>query len=130
MAASSNRHCMGASPHFGLDAAEREVNHARMQAITRGEIEALGQGFAGQVLEPGDAGYDEARTIWNGAIDRKPAIIARCATASDVARAIRWAMSSGIYPAVRSGGHGVGGLALVDDGLVIALSHMKAIEVD
>jgi FAD/FMN-containing dehydrogenase len=101
-----------------------------MQAITRGEIEALGQGFAGQVLEPGDAGYDEARTIWNGAIDRKPAIIARCATASDVARAIRWAMSSGIYPAVRSGGHGVGGLALVDDGLVIALSHMKAIEVD
>jgi FAD/FMN-containing dehydrogenase len=101
-----------------------------MRGIAGDDVEGLAGGFAGALLQPGDGSYDEARTIWNGAIDRKPAIIARCASPSDVSRAVRWAATNGLHPAVRSGGHGVGGLALVDDGLVIDLSQMKRIEVD
>jgi FAD/FMN-containing dehydrogenase len=101
-----------------------------METITGRVVEDLGQGFVGELLRPSDAGYDEARTIWNGAIDRKPGLIARCATTDDVCRAVRWAAANGLHPAVRSGGHGVGGLALVDDGIVIDLSQMKGIDVD
>ena len=84
----------------------------------------------GSLVRPGDPDYDEARKVFNGMIDRRPALIARCADAADVAAAIQVARGNGLVVSVRSGGHGVAGHAVVDDGLVIDLSPMKAVEVD
>ena len=75
-------------------------------------------------------GYDMARRIWNGAIDRSPACIARCTGVADVVAAVRFARERDLLVSVRSGGHGVGGHALCDGGLVIDLSPMKGIRVD
>jgi FAD/FMN-containing dehydrogenase len=82
------------------------------------------------VIDPGDAGYDAARAIWNGAVDRRPACIARCTGVADVVAAVRFARERDLVVAVRAGGHGVGGHALCDGGLVIDLSPMKGIRVD
>jgi FAD/FMN-containing dehydrogenase len=86
--------------------------------------------FSGELLAPGDAGYDAARAIWNGAIDRRPALIARCRDAEDVRAALSLARERELPVAVRGGGHGVAGLAINDGGLVIDLSPMTAITVD
>jgi FAD/FMN-containing dehydrogenase len=83
-----------------------------------------------ELLAPGDEGYDEARKIWNGAIDRRPALIARCRGTTDVVAALRLARERNLAVAVRGGGHGVAGLAVCDDGLVVDLSPMRAIAVD
>jgi FAD/FMN-containing dehydrogenase len=84
----------------------------------------------GPVIGPADDGYDAARAIWNGAIDRRPACIARCTGVADVVAAVRFAREHDLLVAVRSGGHGVGGHAVCDGGLVIDLSPMKGIRVD
>lgn len=97
-------------------------------ATTLGNM--LTEGFRGEVLEPRAPGYDEARTVWNADIDRRPRLIARCAGASDVIEALRLARETGLPLSVRGGGHGVGGQAVVDDGLMIDLSPMKEIRVD
>ena len=94
------------------------------------ELERLRDCFNGAVIGRDDDGYDEARSIWNGAIDRRPAGIARCAGVADVVAAVRYARERDLPVAVRSGGHGVGGHALCDGGLVIDLSPMKGIRVD
>ena len=86
--------------------------------------------FSGDLLRPGDAGYDEARRIWNGAIDRHPDLIARCTDAEDVIAALRYARERDLTIAVRGGGHGVAGHAVCDRGLVIDLSPLKAVRVD
>jgi FAD/FMN-containing dehydrogenase/DNA-binding HxlR family transcriptional regulator len=86
-------------------------------------------GFAGQLLAPGDQGYDTARRVWNGAIDRRPSHIARCTSVADVVAALRFARQRGLPVAVRGGGHGVAGTAVCDDGLVIDLSPMKDLQV-
>jgi FAD/FMN-containing dehydrogenase len=93
-------------------------------------LERLRSSIGGLVIAPDDAGYDEARRIWNGAIDRHPACIARCTGVADVVTAVRFARERDLQVAVRSGGHGVGGHALCDGGLVIDLSPMKGIRVD
>ena len=72
----------------------------------------------GTVLESASPGYDEARTIWNGAVDRRPAVIAQCLTADDVAVAVRFARANDLEISVRGGGHAAAGHAVVDDGLV------------
>jgi FAD/FMN-containing dehydrogenase len=82
------------------------------------------------MLTPGDAGYEEARRIWNGAIDRRPALIAQCGSAADVVDALQVARERSLEVAVRGGGHGVAGWAVCDDGLVIDLSPMRGIDVD
>jgi DNA-binding HxlR family transcriptional regulator len=87
-------------------------------------------GFDGWVLIPADAGYDEARAVWNGAIDRRPAFIAGCRGPDDVVAALRFARERDLPVAVRGGGHGVAGTAVCDDGVVVDLSPMKAIHVD
>ncbi|NUR58095.1 MAG: FAD-binding oxidoreductase [Catenulispora sp.] len=87
-------------------------------------------GFVGQVLTPASAGYDQARRIWNGAIDRRPAVIARCTGTADVLAALRFARERELLVALRGGGHNVAGSALCDEGLVLDLSSMRAVWVD
>ncbi len=88
------------------------------------------QGFAGELIGPDDAGYDEARKVYNAMIDRKPAVIARCTSASDVAAVIGFARIHDAPLAVRGGGHNGAGLGVVDDGVVIDLSQINSVEVD
>ena len=92
-----------------------------------GALRAL---ITGAVTAPTDPEYDQARRIWNGMIDPRPALIVRPETAADVATSIRFAREHGLPIAVRGGGHNVAGLATVDDGLVIDLSAMQLIEID
>jgi FAD/FMN-containing dehydrogenase len=87
-------------------------------------------GLHGSLVRPDDGAYDEARAIWNGAHDGRPAVIARCADTSDVRHAIGFARSEGLDVAVRGGGHSIPGFSTCDDGIVIDLSPMKGIEVD
>jgi FAD/FMN-containing dehydrogenase len=88
------------------------------------------QALPGEVIRPGDEAYEPARRVWNGMIDRKPAIIVRCAGVSDVIRAVHFARENNLSVAVRGGGHNITGNAVCDDGQVIDLSPMKGIRVD
>ncbi len=90
----------------------------------------LGTRVSGPVLAPGDAGYDAARMVHNGLIDRRPALIVRCRTAGDVVAALALARSAGVDVSIRGGGHNVAGRAVADGGLMIDLAEMKRIEVD
>jgi FAD/FMN-containing dehydrogenase len=94
------------------------------------DLEPLREQIRGELISPADEGYEAARSIWNGAIDRRPACVARCSGVADVVAAVRFARERDLSVAVRSGGHGVGGHALCDGGLVIDLSPMKGIRVD
>ncbi|MDQ1373484.1 MAG: hypothetical protein QOJ09_822 [Actinomycetota bacterium] len=87
-------------------------------------------GFRGEQLRPEDAGYDEARAVWNAMIDKRPALIARCTGTADVVAALQHAKAEGLEVAVRGGGHNVAGKAVCDGGLVIDLSPMQGIRVD
>jgi len=87
-------------------------------------------GFKGQLIGPEDANYDEARKIYNAMIDKRPALIARCADPDDIAKAVGFARDHGLLLAIRGGGHNGAGLGTVDDGVVIDLSLLKDIQVD
>jgi len=91
---------------------------------------AIRAGFRGKLISPGDGDYDSARSLWNGMIDRHPALIAQCAATSDVVKAVRLARDEGLPLAVRGGGHNVAGNAVCDDGVVVDLRPMKGCEVD
>ena len=101
-----------------------------VKAVDEAVVSGLRPGLRGELLQPGDASYDEARTIWNATIDRRPAVIVRCQDASDVARVVDFARELGLLLAVRGGGHNIAGNAVCDDGVVIDLSQMKAVSVD
>ena len=90
----------------------------------------LSRQFRGALIRPGDAIYDAGRRIWNGAIDRRPALIGRCTGVADVRAAIRFAREHELLVAVRGGGHNVAGTAVCDGGIVIDLSPMKGMSVD
>ena len=101
-----------------------------MTSLQAGKVEALRGGFKGEIVLPSDGAYDSARSIWNAMIDKRPAVIARCATTSDVVRAVNFARDNGLLLAVRGGGHNIAGNAICDDGIVVDLSKMKAARVD
>lgn len=105
-----------------------EAAHAL--ALDEATIQDFRAGLRGQVILPGDADYDNVRKVWNGMIDRRPALIARCAGVADVIRAVRLARDQHLLLAVRGGGHNVTGAGTCDGGLVIDLSPMKAVQVD
>lgn len=98
--------------------------------ITASALDNLRSRFQGELIVPGDQQYDTTRTVFNAAIDRRPALIARCAGPRDVIQAIEFAREENLPLAVRGTGHNVAGYAVCDDGLVIDLSAMKAVEVD
>ena len=93
-------------------------------------VNALRDGFEGQVLTLGDTEYEDARRIWNGVIDRHPAAIARCRSTTDVVAAVRFARAKNLTIAVRGGGHNVAGMATVEGGLVVDLSELNDVRVD
>jgi FAD/FMN-containing dehydrogenase len=86
--------------------------------------------FEGELIRPRDAEYDGARRLWNGAIDRRPELIARCANADDAGRALSYALDRGLPVAIRGGGHNVSGSALCDGGVVIDFSLLRQVGVD
>ena len=90
----------------------------------------LAQSFDGEVLLPGDPGYDAARAVWNAMVDRRPRLIARCRNVRDVQAAVRAARDLNLEIGVRCGGHSVVGLAVPNDGLMIDLTPMGAVRVD
>jgi FAD/FMN-containing dehydrogenase len=93
-------------------------------------VTTLAQSLTGDVITPDHPAYDSARRVWNGMIDKRPAVIARCADADDVAVAVTFAAERGLPLAVRGGGHNVAGTAVVDDGLVVDLSSMRGVLID
>ncbi|HEY4278809.1 MAG TPA: FAD-binding oxidoreductase [Conexibacter sp.] len=98
--------------------------------LGEGSIAELDVQLRGVLITPNDAAYDEARAIWNGAHDRYPALIVRCAGTADVMRAIEFAQSEGLEVSVRGGKHSIPGFSTCDDGVVIDLSPMRGIQVD
>src|SRR6478735_1387800 len=86
--------------------------------------------FRGEVIEPGDARYEEARKVYNAMISRKPRLIARCADVADVMAAVRFGRENNLRVSIRGGGHNAGGLGVCDDGLVIDLAGIKYVHVD
>ncbi|QOL50938.1 FAD-binding oxidoreductase [Massilia litorea] len=100
-----------------------------MGTVAVSEMEELQGKLRGSVVLPGEPAYDQARTIWNAMIDKRPAMIVRCAGAADVRTAVDFAREHGIPLAVRGGGHNIAGSALVNDGLVIDLSGMRSVQV-
>ncbi len=101
-----------------------------MKQLEAIHVEELKGAFGGELLFPDEKGYEEARKVWNAMVDKHPALIARCTSTSDVARAVVFARESGLPLAVRGGGHNIAGSAMVDDGVVIDLSLMKSVRVD
>ncbi len=94
------------------------------------DIQGFRSAFHGQVFEAADAGYDDARRIWNASVDKHPRLIARCSGLADVITAVNFARINELETSIRGGGHNVGGRALCEDGMVIDLSGLRAIYVD
>lgn len=112
----------GDIPAIGLD--------GRQLILTASEVADLRASLRGELMSAADGGYDAARRMWNAAFDRKPALIARCAGAADVRRAVGFAAAHGLLTAVRGGGHSLSGQSVCDGGLVVDLSAMRGVLVD
>jgi len=98
--------------------------------LTNAQAAALRANLRGQLILPQDSPYDGARRVFNAMIDKRPAAIARCTGAADVVECVKFAREHGVMVSVRGGGHGVAGMAICNDGLVIDLSTMKTVRVD
>ena len=101
-----------------------------MVNVSSSAVDELKTAMRGQVLLPGDAAFDEARSIWNAMIDRHPAIILRCAGVADIRQGVAFARDNGLPLAIRGGGHNIGGSALCNDGVVLDLSQMRSVQID
>ena len=106
---------------------ERRVIGTKGAAVEESAVQQLKSSLRGDLLHPGDSGYEDARKIWNGMIDKHPALIARCSGTADVITAANFARNNNLLVAVRGGGHNVAGKAVCDGGIVIDLSQMKGI---
>jgi FAD/FMN-containing dehydrogenase len=95
-----------------------------------GAFEAFAASFRGEIVQPGDPGYDEARALYNGMIDKRPALIARCADVADVIATVNFARETGVDLAIRGGGHNGPGLGTVENGIVLDLGPMHSVRVD
>jgi hypothetical protein len=104
---------------------DHEMVHASEEVYS-----SLHRRFKGDLLRPGESGYEDARAIWNAMVARKPGLIARCADVSDVQSAVRAGSEAGILTAIRCGGHSLAGFSTCDDGLVIDLSRMRQVDVN
>src|SRR5215469_16139518 len=93
-------------------------------------LEELKSAFRGELIQPTDAAYESARRVYNGMIDKRPRLIARCVDVADVIAVVRFGAENGMLTAIRGGGHNGAGLGICDDGLVIDLSRMKGIRVN
>jgi FAD/FMN-containing dehydrogenase len=98
--------------------------------INDAALEAFKTSLRGELLRPGDPGYDDARKVWNGMIDKRPALIARCTGVADIIDAVNFARTNALLVSIRGGGHNITGNAVCDGGLMIDLSRMKSVRVD
>ncbi len=98
--------------------------------IQGGTVKAFPMGLRGELIQPGDEGYEDARQLYNGMIGKRPLMIIRCADVEDVITAVNYGRENGLLVAIRGGGHNGPGLGSCDDGLVIDLSAMKGVRVD
>ena len=101
-----------------------------MDRLPKEVVTELKSKLRGEVLLPGEPGYDSSRTIWNAMIDRKPSLIARCAGVADIMHTVAFARDQGLLVSVRAGGHNIAGSAVCDAGVMIDLSAMKSVRVD
>src|SRR5258707_8249916 len=108
----------------------QRIEHETIAHLSSESIRKFAESIAGEIILPDDARYQKARRVWNHAVDKHPAMIARCAGADDVRRAIEFARINDLLTAVRSGGHSFAGHSVCDGGLVIDLSLMKLATVD
>src|SRR5262249_22768153 len=107
-----------------------DTRRAGMTTLDRAAVDTLEPSFLGELVRPGDGHYDDVRKIWNGNIDRRPALIARCRGVADVIAAVRFAREQDLPTSVRGGGDAVAGYALCDEGVLIDLSLMTGSRVD
>jgi FAD/FMN-containing dehydrogenase len=110
--------------------ASRRFTMSTQTTVADAARQELGPKFSGTLVGPEDSGYDEARTVYNAMIDRRPAVVAYCQNTADVAATIAFARDHDLLLAVRGGGHNGGGLGVVDDGVVLDLSGLNSVEVD
>ena len=103
--------------------------HDKSRCFTAAQVETFRAKLRGELLDPSSPSFDSTRTVWNGMIDRRPALIARCRNAADVAASIGFARDHGLALAIRSGGHNVAGYAVCDGGLMIDMSPMNGVRV-
>src|SRR6266851_4968384 len=97
--------------------------------LTESSLQTLRQSFTGPLITPSDDAYEQARSVWNGAIDKRPGLIAQCLSVDDVVAAVNFARDSGVVLAVRGGGHSWAGSSTNDGGLVIDLTRMRKLHV-
>ncbi len=113
-----------------IEAIELTTLEGKAKDLAPQELRAFRAAFRGPILQREDAGYDDARQIWNAMIDRRPSLIARCTGTADVVTAVRLARDHGLLSSVKGGGHNIAGLAVCERGLMIDLSLMKGVWVD
>ena len=101
-----------------------------MISTDRVDLDRLRHSVNGRVMLPGEDGYDSARALWNAMVDRRPAVVVRCASSADVAAAVDFSRNNGLEVGVRCGGHSVLGISVPDGGLLIDLSGLRAVRVD
>ena len=109
---------------------DQQVTISKGPTLDEAVVQKFKAGLRGELIRPGEGGYDDACKVWNGMIDKRPAMIAHCTGAVDVINAVNFARDNKLLVAVRGGGHNVAGNAVRDGGIVIDLSRMKGIRID
>jgi len=109
---------------------DQQVTITKGSVLDEAAVQKFKASLRGELIRPDDGGYDDARKVWNGMIDKRPAMIARCSGAVDIINSVDFARDNKLLVAVRGGGHNVAGNAVCDGGIVIDLSRMKGIRID